>query len=88
MHIGENTWGSGPKHGATTSEVKRYMDFAAKYGFSGVLVEGWNHGWDGDWYHNGDLFNFTTMTTLISKRFLSTVACGCQLMVIMKRLAT
>jgi alpha-glucosidase len=36
-----------------------YMDFAAKYGFDGVLVEGWNIGWDGDWFHNGDLFSFT-----------------------------
>ncbi|NQZ23384.1 MAG: glycoside hydrolase family 97 protein [Colwellia sp.] len=59
MHISENTWGSGDIHGATTSETKRYMDFAAKHGFAGVLVEGWNIGWDGDWYHNGDLFNFT-----------------------------
>ncbi|GAA6205019.1 glycoside hydrolase family 97 protein [Thalassotalea sp. SU-HH00458] len=59
MHIAENTWGSGDKHGATTSETKRYMDFAAKYGFDGVLVEGWNIGWDGDWYNNGDVFNFS-----------------------------
>ena len=59
MHINENTWGSGDKHGATTSETMRYMDFAAKYGFDGVLVEGWNIGWDGDWFHNGDVFNFT-----------------------------
>ncbi len=59
MHIGENTWGSGDKHGATTEETIRYMDFAAKYGFSGVLVEGWNVGWDGDWYSNGDVFSFT-----------------------------
>ncbi|QBF81427.1 glycoside hydrolase family 97 protein [Shewanella maritima] len=59
MHINENTWGSGPKHGATTSETKRYMDFAAKYGFDGVLVEGWNIGWDGSWFHNGDVFSFT-----------------------------
>ncbi len=59
MHINENTWGSGDKHGATTSETIRYMDFAAKYGFSGVLVEGWNHGWDGSWFHNGDVFSFT-----------------------------
>jgi alpha-glucosidase len=59
MHIAENTWGSGEKHGATTSETKRYMDFAAKYGFDGVLVEGWNIGWDGDWYNNGDVFNFS-----------------------------
>lgn len=59
MHVGKNTWGSGPKHGATTAETKRHMDFAAKYGFDGVLVEGWNYGWDDDWYTNGDVFNFT-----------------------------
>ncbi|MBB1303190.1 glycoside hydrolase family 97 protein [Pseudoalteromonas sp. SR44-8] len=59
MHINENTWGSGEKHGATTKETKRYMDFAAKYGFDGVLVEGWNIGWDGDWFFNGDVFSFT-----------------------------
>jgi alpha-glucosidase len=58
MHIRNRTWGSGPIHGATTEEAMRYMDFAAKYGFDGVLVEGWNVGWDGDWFHNGDLFRF------------------------------
>lgn len=59
MHIGTRTWGSGAKHGATTEETKRYIDFAAKYGFDGVLVEGWNIGWDGDWFSNGDVFSFT-----------------------------
>lgn len=59
MHLKKSTWGSGPKHGATTANVKRYMDFAAKYGFDGVLVEGWNEGWDGDWIANGDKFSFT-----------------------------
>lgn len=59
MHLGKNTWGSGDKHGATTEETKRYMDFASKYGFDGVLVEGWNIGWDGSWYDNGDVFSFT-----------------------------
>ena len=59
MHIRDRTWGSGPIHGATTSETKRYMDFAAQHGFDGVLVEGWNLGWDGDWFFNGDLFSFT-----------------------------
>ena len=47
------------KHGATTERTKEYMDFAAKYGFDGVLVEGWNIGWDGSWFHNGDVFSFT-----------------------------
>lgn len=59
MHIGKYTWGSGDKHGATTKNTKAYMDFAAKHGFNGVLVEGWNKGWDGDWFFNGDLFSFT-----------------------------
>ena len=59
MHLGVNSWGSGDIHGATTSEVKRYIDFAAKYDFKGVLVEGWNIGWDGDWFRNGALFKFT-----------------------------
>ena len=59
MHINTQTWGSGEKHGATTQTTKYYMDFAAEYGFDGVLVEGWNIGWDGDWFFNGDVFSFT-----------------------------
>ncbi|MBI1402623.1 MAG: glycoside hydrolase family 97 protein [Porphyrobacter sp.] len=59
MHIKDRTWGRDGIHGATTEEAKRYIDFAAKNGFSGVLVEGWNIGWDGDWFNNGDQFNFT-----------------------------
>ncbi|HEX9922392.1 MAG TPA: glycoside hydrolase family 97 protein [Anaerolineae bacterium] len=59
MHLGISTWSSGEKHGATTANAKRYVDFAAKYGFDGVLVEGWNVGWDGDWMQNSDKFSFT-----------------------------
>src|SRR5688500_6540092 len=59
MHINTMTWGSGPKHGATTENTKRYIDFAAANGFGGVLVEGWNTGWDGDWIANRDAFSFT-----------------------------
>ncbi|MDN3638223.1 glycoside hydrolase family 97 protein [Simiduia curdlanivorans] len=59
MHLGVNTWGSGTKHGATTENTKALIDFAASNGFDGVLVEGWNQGWDGDWFHNGDVFSFT-----------------------------
>lgn len=58
MHVGVNTWGSGPKHGATTANTEHMMDFAAANGFDGVLVEGWNIGWDGDWFNNGDVFTF------------------------------
>jgi alpha-glucosidase len=59
MHIGTMSWSSGPKHGATTENTRRYVDFAAKNGFGGVLVEGWNTGWDGDWIANRDAFSFT-----------------------------
>ncbi len=59
MHLGMSTWGSGPKHGATTPNTRRYIDFAARHGFDGVLVEGWNRGWDGDWTANSDSFSFT-----------------------------
>ncbi len=59
MHINRCTWGSGPKHGATTRRTLQYIDFAAKHGFDGVLVEGWNTGWDGDWFYNGAIFSFT-----------------------------
>ncbi len=59
MHIRERTWGNDGIHGATTEETKRYIDFAADNNFVGVLVEGWNLGWDGDWFRNGSLFSFT-----------------------------
>jgi hypothetical protein len=49
------------KHGATTANVKRYIDFAAKHGFDGVLVEGWNVGWE-DWFGKSKdyVFDFVT----------------------------
>ena len=59
MHIGTMTWSSGPRHGATTENTKRYIDFAAANGLGGVLVEGWNIGWDGDWIANRNAFSFT-----------------------------
>jgi hypothetical protein len=77
MHVGKATWdyaGSqnaqntanqellpSGKHGATTENTKRYIDFAAKNGFDGVLVEGWNTGWE-DWFGNWkeEVFDFVT----------------------------
>ena len=59
MHMEKYTWYQGPKHGATTENTKRYIDFAAEHGFSGVLVEGWNDGWQNDWTKEGDKFSFT-----------------------------
>lgn len=48
-------------HGATTNNVKKYIDFAAIHGFDGVLVEGWNIGWE-DWFGNEKehVFDFQT----------------------------
>ena len=76
MHVGTSTWDyagsqnatnfsdkpkASGKHGATTENTKRYIDFAAKNGFDGVLVEGWNVGWE-DWNGNWkeEVFDFTT----------------------------
>jgi len=49
------------RHGATTENTKRYIDFAARHGFAGVLVEGWNVGWE-DWYGawKEEVFDFVT----------------------------
>ena len=59
MHLDTQSWASGAKHGATTAYTRKMIDFAAKHGFRGVLVEGWNKGWDGDWFATGDEFSFT-----------------------------
>ncbi len=72
MHVGKSSWDySGSQvgsqqatkvpHGANTANVKRYIDFAAKHGFQGVLVEGWNTGWE-DWFGQWkeDVFDFVT----------------------------
>jgi len=59
LHLDTESWGSGPRHGANTANARRYIDFAAKYGFRGVLIEGWNVGWDGNWFAGGEDFDFT-----------------------------
>ncbi|MBK8699685.1 MAG: glycoside hydrolase family 97 protein [Saprospiraceae bacterium] len=74
MHIGKSTWEYGVRqasnqsiikphgrHGATTENTKRYIDFAAAHGFDGVLVEGWNQGWE-DWFGKwqDSVFSFTS----------------------------
>ena len=39
---------SNGRHPANTANVMKYIDFAAKHNIPGVLVEGWNQGWE-DW---------------------------------------
>ena len=45
MHLGVETWTMDERHGATTANAKRYIDFAAANNLGGVLVEGWNEDW-------------------------------------------
>lgn len=62
MHIGKGTWEyTGGNHAANTENVKKYIDFASEFGFDGVLVEGWNEGWE-DWFGNWkeDVFDFVS----------------------------
>jgi len=78
MHIGKSTWdmegsqdmntwtegkSATSKHGATTENAKEYIDFASQNGIKGLLIEGWNTGWD-KWLASADdregLFDFMT----------------------------
>ena len=62
MIKGEWTWARGPKHGATNQHVRQYIDFAAANKIPNVLVEGWNVGWDGDWFGDGKAMDFAKPT--------------------------
>lgn len=46
------------RHAAETSNVLRYIDFAAEHGFDGVLVEGWNEGWEDNATRKDKIFSF------------------------------
>jgi len=74
LHLDKETWATGAKHGATTANTKRHIDFAAANGFRGVLVEGWNPGWDGDWFANGWDFDFSKPTKDYDLRELAVYA--------------
>lgn len=57
MHLGINTWTPDARHGATTEEAERYVDFAAAHHIDAVLLEGWNLGWE-QW-GGSQVFDFT-----------------------------
>lgn len=63
MHLNLSTWAmAGGRHGATTQNAKRYIDFAAENGLDAVLVEGWNTGWE-NWIGTADregIYDFVT----------------------------
>lgn len=46
MHLGIKSWTSDRRHGATTAQALTYIDFAAEHNIDGVLLEGWNQGWE------------------------------------------
>lgn len=46
MHLGVETWTMDSRHGATTDNALRYIDFAAENDIDAVLFEGWNRGWE------------------------------------------
>jgi len=58
MHIGYYTWHAGERHGASTENAKRYSDFCAANNIPGLLIEGWNTGWE-SWF-SGDNFDYVT----------------------------
>ena len=59
MHLGISAWAmNSGRHGATTENAKRYIDFAASNGIEGLVVEGWNTGWE-NWGAK-DAFDFVT----------------------------
>lgn len=62
MFVGEWTWAPGERHGATTEHAKEYIDSAVRLGIKGLLIEGWNDGWEGDWLENGVNNKFTVAT--------------------------
>lgn len=46
MHLGVETWTMDERHGATTANAKRHIDFAAANNIEAVMFEGWNEGWE------------------------------------------
>ena len=62
MHLGKASWDmASGKHGATTQNAIRYIDFASKNNIKGLLIEGWNTGWE-KWLaaERDDVFDFIT----------------------------
>lgn len=63
MHLGKSTWDmKSGRHGATTENAKRYIEFASKNGIGALLIEGWNTGWE-NWIGTADregIFDYVT----------------------------
>ena len=68
MHLSKSQWSYSTNgkphglHGATTENAKAFIDFASQNGIGGLLVEGWNTGWE-NWIGFDDregVFDFVT----------------------------
>lgn len=57
MHLGVESWVINDRHGATTANAKRYIDFATANNIEAVMYEGWNEGWE-NWGGNQQ-FDYT-----------------------------
>lgn len=57
MHLGIETWAMDERHGATTANALKYIDFAAANNIQGVVYEGWNAGWES--WGKGQVFDYT-----------------------------
>ncbi len=58
MHLGTQTWAAGSRHGATTKNTLALIDFAKAHHIQGVVVEGWNTGWEN--WGKAKAFDFVT----------------------------
>ena len=74
MYVGEWTWASGDRHGATTEHAKEYIDSCRRLGIPGLLIEGWNDGWDGDWLKNGEHTSFLKPSPDLDMNFVADYA--------------
>lgn len=64
VHIGKTDFSKltpNGKHAANNTKVKEYIDFASANGFQGLLIEGWNIGWE-DWFGKSKEFVFDFIT--------------------------
>ena len=71
MYVGEWTWAPGERHGATTEHAMQYIDSCKNLGIPGLLIEGWNDGWEGDWLENGVNNKFMEATPDFDMRVVS-----------------
>ena len=74
----QSTWWPSANHGANNKKVIKYLDFASKHKFDGLLVEGWNIGWHPEWCcsGNGNPFSFTETQDDFDLPYLSKYAKG------------